>query len=57
MVNVTMTEDLVIVAKKLGGIVVGIAEDLMGERFTIAPYDDGFAFTGPAHIDGVGETP
>ena len=44
---------LVVVAEKLGGIVVGIAEDVMGEPYTIAPYDDAFAFTGSGHIDRV----
>ena len=44
---------LVVVAEELGGIVVGIAEDVMGEPYTIAPHDDGFAVTGPADINGV----
>jgi hypothetical protein len=37
----------------LGRAVVRIAEDLMRECFTGAPYDDAFAFTGPGHIDRV----
>jgi hypothetical protein len=44
---------LVVVAKELGRVVVGIAEDVMGEPYTIAPHDDGFAVIGPADINGV----
>ena len=44
---------LVVVAEELGRVVVGIAEDVMGEPHTIAPHDDGFAVTGPADIHGV----
>jgi hypothetical protein len=35
--------------KELGRAVVRIAEDLMRECFTGAPYDDAFAFTGPGY--------
>jgi hypothetical protein len=44
---------LLVVAEELGRAVVGIAEDVMGEPYTIAPHDDGFAVTGPADINGV----
>ena len=48
-----MTEGSSSSSKELGRVVVGIAEDVMGEPYTIAPYDDAFAFTGPGHIDRV----
>ena len=40
---------LVVVAKELGRIVVGIAEDVMDEPYIIAPHDDGFAVTSRAN--------